>query len=89
MHNDFTLFSMAVPSGKTAVYYYAYITQHLRLFCIGFLVMELNSFCPISFVSPRRPSAGVFLQYRQTDRRLFMFTFVFYFLPQMIVLLPY
>ena len=24
MHNDFTLFSRKVPSGKTVVYYYAY-----------------------------------------------------------------
>jgi len=31
MHNDFTLFSRAVPSGKTVVYYYAYDGEGRRL----------------------------------------------------------
>ena len=31
MHNDFTLFTRVVPSGKTVVYYYAYDTEGNRL----------------------------------------------------------
>jgi hypothetical protein len=31
MHNDFTLFSRVVPSGKTVVYYYAYDHEGKRL----------------------------------------------------------
>jgi hypothetical protein len=31
MHNDFTLFTRVVPSGKTVVYYYAYDEEDRRL----------------------------------------------------------
>ena len=31
MHNDFTLFTRVVPSGKTVVYYYAYDDEGRRL----------------------------------------------------------